>query len=256
MPETASTFVWYQLMTTDPEAAETFYRAVVGWEAQPWEGGNAPYTLLSVAGRPVADIAPLADEVKAQGGHPGWSGFIGVPDVDAAAEQATAAGGSVRKGPEDIPGVGRYAVVGDPQGAFFILFRPNGPAMPEVPATAPGHIGWHELFATDWQAAFDFYAGLFGWTKDLAVDLGGMGTYQTFAANGRSIGGMMNRPPNMPVSAWGYYFTVPGIDAAAARVAEGGGRVLMGPHQVPGGSWIAQCVDPQGAFFSLTAQHR
>ncbi|MDR7037442.1 putative enzyme related to lactoylglutathione lyase [Methylobacterium sp. BE186] len=256
MSERANSFVWYQLMTTDTGGAEAFYRAVVGWEAQAWEGEGGPYTVLSADGRPVAGIAPLPDEVKAQDGHPGWSGFVGVADVDAMAERVAAAGGGVRKGPEDLPGVGRFAVVTDPQGAFFVLFQPSGPAMAEAPAGTPGHVGWHELFVTDWVAAFDFYAGLFGWTKDRAVELGPMGTYQTFAANGRAIGGMMNRPPSLPVSAWGYYVTVPEIDAAAARVTEHGGKVLMGPHEVPGGSFIVQCMDPQGAFFSLVAARR
>jgi predicted enzyme related to lactoylglutathione lyase len=179
-------------------------------------------------------------------------GYVGVADVDTYAARVKAAGGSVHRAPEDIPGIGRFAVVADPHGAVLILFKGSGgeePA-PVAPGT-PGHVGWHELHSGDRESAFAFYAGLFGWTKAEAVDLGPMGIYQTFATGGAPIGGMMTKAPSIPAAFWLYYFNVEAVDAAIARVRQGGGQIVNGPHQVPGGSWIAQCIDPQGAMFAM-----
>ena len=118
--------------------------------------------------------------------------------------------------PSDIPDVGRFAVVADPQGATFMLMSPNGPDQPPAPAGTPGHIGWHELYASDWKSAFDFYAGQFGWTKGEAMDMGEMGTYQLL---GDGTGAMMDKPAAFPAPFWLFYFNVPSIDAAAATVA-------------------------------------
>jgi len=129
---------------------------------------------------------------------------------------------------------------------------------PAAGSTAPGHVGWRELHAGNRETAFAFYAGLFGWTPKEAIDLGPMGTYQLFATgDGPATGGLMTKPPQMPgPPAWLYYVTVSEIDAAAARIAQAGGQVLNGPHQVPGGAWILQGLDPQGAVFALTAAER
>ena len=248
-------FVWYELMTSDPEAAERFYRSVVGWSAQAGGGGGASYSVMRAESGPAAGIMALPEEARAAGGRPGWLGYVAVEDVDEASERVRAAGGSVHRAPADIPDIGRFSVVADPQGANFMLFKPAGSG--EMRAqTAPGRVGWHELYTTDWERAFAFYAGQFGWTKDQAIDMGPMGTYQLFAAGGPAIGGMMNKPPQVPVPMWQFYFNVPELDAAAARVAEGGGQVLMGPLEVPGGGWIIQGMDPQGAVFALVAPRR
>jgi predicted enzyme related to lactoylglutathione lyase len=256
MPSSQSTFVWYELMTTDLEAAEAFYREVVGWSAQDWGQPGTSYKIMSAGDRSVAGLMTLPEEVRAAGGRPAWLGYIGVPDVDTAAERLRQSGGKIHRAPADIPEVGRFAVVADPQGAMFMLFTPSrGPGEQAAPMTN-GHVGWHELYAADGESAFDFYAGQFGWTKDQAMDMGPMGTYQLFAAGGYPIGGMMTKPAQVPVPAWLYYFVVPGIDDAVARVRDAGGQVLNGPMEVPGGAWIIQCLDPQGAMFALVAAKR
>src|SRR5262249_18446465 len=130
-------------------------------------------------------------------------------------------------------------------------------AMPEFPKGAPGTVGWHELYARDWKVAFAFYESQFGWKKADALDMGEMGIYQLFTTGeGEPIGGMMNKPASVPQPFWGYYINVPAIDAAVDRVKSAGGAVIMGPHQVPGGQWILQGTDPQGAFFALVAPKR
>jgi predicted enzyme related to lactoylglutathione lyase len=123
-----------------------------------------------------------------------------------------------------------------------------------VALSTPGRVGWHELVAADWEKAFAFYAELFGWQKADA-DTGAVGTYQLFTAGGETIGGMFTKPPMEPVPFWLYYFNIGDIDAAAKRVHAGGGQILSGPVEVPGGGgWIVRCTDPQGAIFALAGK--
>ena len=253
------TFVWYELMTTDAAAACSFYTQVLGWTQAPSGMPGMDYTLVSAGPHQVAGVMPLPAEAAAAGAPPAWIGYVSVDDVDAAAAAVQAAGGQICHPPTDIPTIGRFSTVADPHGAVVCLFRDSGGDAPAGPAPGtPGTVGWHELMAADLASAWDFYSRQFGWVKSDAIDMGPMGTYQLFGAAGatEAMGGMMTRPPEMPVAAWAYYFNVPTIDAAVDRVKAGGGQVLNGPMQVPGGSWIVNAVDPQGAMFSLVAPGR
>lgn len=249
-------FVWYELMTTDAAAAEPFYKSVVGWGAKDAGMPDMSYTLFNVGEIPVAGLMAMPESARKGGWRPNWMGHVGVDDVDASAAQAAKEGGAVHRAPQDIPGVGRFAIIADPQGVIFSLFKGNGvpPAAP-APGT-PGHTGWRELHALDREAAFAFYAKLFGWTKAEAHDMGPMGVYQIFAHKGEPIGGMLTKSEAVPAPFWLYYFNVESIEAAMARVKAGDGQILSGPHVVPGGSWIVQCLDPQGAAFALVAPRR
>jgi hypothetical protein len=254
MSESHGKFVWYELITSDTQAAGAFYESVIGWSAADSGMPGVSYTLLSANGHRVAGLMDVPQEARRMGVGPNWTGYICVDDVDASAARVRKAGGKIHRDPDDIPSIGRFAVAADPQGAAFVLFKPIPPAgaMPPEPAPGtPGHVGWHELHSADQSAAFDFYSDLLGWTKSDQVDMGAMGVYQVFARNGVQIGGMMTNTPAVPAPFWLYYINVAGIDAAAARVQAGGGTVVNGPHQVPGGSWIVQCLDPQKAMFAL-----
>jgi predicted enzyme related to lactoylglutathione lyase len=257
MPK-AKPFFWYELMTSDPDAAGAFYTKVVGWRPEAFDGapGTPRYTVMNVGDRGVGGIMAMPDEYRKSGGHPAWLGYVYTDAIDAEVEALKKAGGTVHRAPADIPGVGRFAVVGDPQGAIFQLLQPNGPDMPPMPAGAPGHVGWHELYTTDWRQALDFYSGQLGWKKTREVDMGEMGVYALFDMGHGEAGGMMNKPPQIPRPVWQFYFNVSRMDAAAKRVADNGGKVLMGPMEVPGGQWVAQCQDPQGAHFALVAPVR
>jgi uncharacterized protein len=257
MTSSAGTFIWYELATGDASSAETFYRHVIGWNAKDAGMEGQPYTLLSAGPNLVAGLFSLAGHGCDGPALPGWMGYIGVDDVDAYAERVKEGGGSILRPAEDIPGVGRFAVLADPYGAVFMLFKGtsgDGPA--SVKPGTPGHIGWHELHAGNGEGAFAFYAKLFGWTKAEAMDMGPLGVYQIFAVGGVPVGGMMTKMPDTPTPFWLYYFNVEAIDAAVKRAEQGGGKLLMGPHEVPGGSWIAQCLDPQGALFAMVAPVR
>jgi predicted enzyme related to lactoylglutathione lyase len=252
----ASRFIWYELMTSDLKAAEKFYKAVVGWDTEDFGGGDFPYIVVKAGETGVGGLMNISAEAASGGARPGWMGYIHAADVDAKTDSIKAAGGKVHRPPADIPDVGRFSVVADPQGAMFMLLAPQGPDQPSAPAGTSGHVGWRELYADDWEQAFDFYSKQFGWTKDQAMDMGDMGTYQLFSIDGEQAGGIMNRPPNVPAPYWGFYFNVAGIDAAAERVTENGGQIQFGPMEVPGGSWIVNCMDPQGAQFSLASLKR
>ncbi|HEV7960351.1 MAG TPA: VOC family protein, partial [Rhizomicrobium sp.] len=215
------------------------------------------YIALNTHGQGAAGLMPIPEEAAKHGVRPAWMGYIAVDDVDATAKRVQQEGGKVMREPTDVPGIIRFAVVADPQGAgFYIAKGLTSNAPPPLPQGTQGTIGWRELYANEWKSAFAFYEKLFGWTKADAIDMGPMGTYQLFAAGGAPIGGMMTKPPQVPVPHWGFYFNVPSIDAGAARITAGGGRITNGPVEVPGGQWVVNAMDPQGAGFSLVALQR
>lgn len=254
MANSHGSFVWYELMTTDISAAAAFYSAVTGWHMSDAGHPTMSYTLVHAGKAAVGGMMALPDETRAHGVRPSWIGYVSVDDVDAFATRVVQAGGKIHRPPADIPQVGRFAVVADPQGAAFVLFE-GAPEMqpPEKTTEKSGHFGWHELMAADMEPAFAFYASLFGWVKTTAIDMGPMGTYQLFSANGAEIGGMMTKPPSVPMPFWTFYVQVESIKQAVEKIAAAGGKVVNGPHQVPGGQWIVQGLDPQGAMFALVS---
>lgn len=252
MTKAASKFVWYDVMTTDTKAAESFYAKVVGWRMQDSAMPNMNYTLLMAGDKMAGGLMLMPEDARAAGASPAWMGYIGVDDVDICAKEIVAAGGAIHRPPADIPGVGRFAVAADPHGAGFIIFTSSSQQPEEpVPPMSPKRIGWHELHAGDLDEAFAFYEKLFGWTRTERHDMGGGIIYQTFATGGLPVGGMMTRMPQTPHPFWAYYIVVEDFDGAVKRVTDNGGIKLMEPHEVPGGAWILPAIDPQGAHFSL-----
>jgi predicted enzyme related to lactoylglutathione lyase len=250
-------FIWYELLTSDPDAAARFYGAVVGWVAKDSGQQGMDYRYLTMNSVPVGGLMALPTGAAAAGMRPGWLGYIAVGDVDRSVARIVAAGGTVLMPATTLPGVGRIALVADPQGAAFYLMAPAG----EGEATSfapgkPGHGGWHELHARDWQDALAFYGEQFGWRRVHAMDMGPMGTYLQFSfGSGPMTGGMMNDAA-APRPYWLYCFNVDDIDAAHARLAGNGGEALMGPHEVPTGDWVIYARDPQGAQFVLVGPKR
>lgn len=255
MSGTPSSFFWYELMTTDVAAAEAFYKDVVGWGSEPFGAAGMDYVVVKAGDRGIGGIMELPEGAKAMGMPPAWVGYIYTADVDAATEKLKAAGGKVHREPSDIPEVGRFSVVADPQGATFMLLQPSGEDQPPLPRNAPGNVSWHELHAAEWKSAFDFYAGQFGWEKGEAMDMGGMGTYQLYTVNGELTGAVFTKPDEVPSPVWLFYFNVDGIDAARQRVIDNGGKIMLEPMEVPDG-WVLQGADPQGAWFALSARSR
>ena len=248
-------FFWYDVMTTDTKAAAKFYGAVVGWGTQDAGVGGHDYTLFTVNGQGVAGLMSIPEDAK--GMPPCWMGYIWVDDVDAMAARLEKEGGKVLRQPCDVPGIIRFAVVADPQGAGFLIAKGMSTETPPPLAIGtPGTAGWRELYAGEWKTAFAFYEKLFGWTKADSFDMGPMGTYQLFATGAEPVGGMMTKNDKIPMPNWGYYFNVDAIDAVIERVKTAGGTIMMGPTEVPGGQWVVQCRDPLGAYFALVALKR
>lgn len=246
-------FVWHELMTTDPRDAARFFGKVIGWKAKPWDQ-QSWYSMWTMGRGPSrGGLMALPDEAKAGGTPPMWVTYIATPDVDETALQAAQYGGRVLRQPAEIPTVGRFALIADPQGAMFAAFTPNQPSQPEKPGPVDlGDFSWHELMTTDWESAFRFYQRVFGWEATDSFSDPAIGTYQMYGRNGRTLGGMFNVPAgNGAGPAWVPYIRVPDARKTAAAISKAGGTVINGPMEVPGGDWIAQAVDPQGVTFAV-----
>jgi hypothetical protein len=246
--------VWFELLTGDVEGAKRFYSEIIGWKAKDWEDSdpNQPYTMWMVGERPIGGLMKLPAEEKAP---PHWIAFTRVDDVDATVAQAVKRGGTVQKAPWDIPKVGRVAVLADPQGAAFAVYKP----LEEMPLDKPtvGDFSWAELNTSDYESAWKFYSELFGWQHVESMDMGeGMGTYFMFGEPGQvTRGGMSNtaKVMNMPPH-WLHYVSVEDVNATVERIKSKGGKILNGPMEVPGGDLIAQAQDPQGGAFAIHAR--
>jgi predicted enzyme related to lactoylglutathione lyase len=247
---------WFELSTAKGALADAgaFYDKVFGWKIEDAGMPGMTYHLAQYDGGPVAGMMEQPDDCADL--PPFWMIYFDVDDADGAAAKVRSLGGKVFREPADIPETGRFAVLADAQGVGFGVLQPLD-MDPKPPADAgpwnqnkESHGNWIELMSTDPGAAFDFYSELFGWTRSTPVDMGPMGTYQLFSWNGADIGGMMGLG-NSPVPNWLPYFGVNGVDAAIARITEGGGKLLHGPVEVPGNAFIAYFSDPQGAVFSV-----
>lgn len=248
------TFSWYELMSKDVPAALAFYREVFGWTTRDSGLPGAGYTQIFVGGQAIGGALALTEEMCAAGAQPTWLGYIAVQDLAAKTAELVAAGGKVLRPMVEIPGVIRFTIVADPHGAVFVMFRGliEGKDLSSPPAGAAGAVGWNELHAGNGQEAWAFYSKLFGWQKgELAVDMGDLGTYQTWIAGGQPRGGMMTKMASTPAPFWLHYVNVADLDSALDRVRKHGGQVIHGPMQVPDGSTIANCLDPQGVIFAM-----
>jgi uncharacterized protein len=251
MVDTHGRFVWYELLTNDVEAAKAFYTNVVGWGIEDVSMPGMTYLLLTVGGASVAGLSALPEEARRMGLTPRWIGYVGVDDVDAAAKRLQQLGGKVHVPPQNIGDISRFAIVEDPQTARLALLQWLKPRHERASAPrAAGRVGWHELFVADCEKAFAFYGELFRWQKGIG-STGALGTYQLFAAAGKTIGGILTQPPTIPAPTWLHYFNVGDLDAAIDRVKTGSGQILNGPTEAPDGSWVVQCTDPHGALFAL-----
>ena len=250
MSDSQGRFIWYELITIGTEAAKSFYINVMGWSTGEVSMPGT-YTLFNVEDAAVAGLVQLPNEAADRGVKPHWLGYVRVDDVDSTSERIKQLGGSVRVPPTDIPNVGRFSFVADPQMAplaLLELVRPDQES--DIEPDKSGHVGWHELLAADGGKALAFYGELFGWQKAEA-HVGALGTYQRFSVRGQTIGGIVTKPRRLRDPFWLYYFNIDDVDRAAKRVKVAGGQILEGPVEVPSGNWIIHCADPQGATFAL-----
>lgn len=255
-------FIWYELMTPNRQGAEVFYGPLVGWKF----GGADDYRHVEASEGMVGGILQLTPEMTSGGAHPCWVGYILVDDVDASVAAITADGGQVHMPARDMADVGRMAMVTDPQGVPFYVMKPQPPAGREGEESHAfsydrprvGHCAWNELSTTDPEAAKAFYGKHFGWKVDGGMDMGELGMYEFWGpTDGRGmLGAVMPKMPEMPVSAWSFYFRVPDIDVAANAIKSSGGSLFMEPMEIPGGEYSLNASDPQGAPFGLVGPRK
>lgn len=248
-------FFWYELMTSDADAAQGFYGPLLGWDFAAYPAPGMDYRTFAAGENSIGGLMPLTAEMQAGGARPLWAGYILVDDVDATATAIAADGGTVLMPANDIPDVGRIAMVADPSGAPFYVMKPardDGESLSFAKyAPTDGHCAWNELMAGDQQAAHAFYTGLFGWEKADTIDMGPMGNYDMYRNGDYTLGAIMQKSPEMPASLWSFYFRVPEITPAAEYVTANGGQVINGPMEIPGGEFVFNAIDPQGAMFSI-----
>jgi predicted enzyme related to lactoylglutathione lyase len=258
MTDSHGSLIWYELITPDPDAAKHFYDAVVGWDIEPQPAGPLDYRMIRRSdGGNAGGVMRLSDEMASGGGRPLWLGYICVDDVDATIAAIISDGGQVHMPATDMPGVGRIAMVSDPAGAPFYLMRPTPPEdQPDVVSDVfsvdqPQHVRWNELSTSDPGGAADIYNRHFGWKQEGSMPMGPLGDYQFLQRGEVGIGAIMPlmQPGSRPH--WTYYIGVDDIDRATKAVRAGGGQVLMGPQEIPGGEYSLTGLDPQGARFGL-----
>lgn len=263
-------FIWYELMTSDRKAAEAFYGEVIGWRFS----GAEDYRHIEGSEGGVGGLLQLTPDMTAGGARPAWIGYITVDDVDKIVASIEQGGGKALWPARDMEGVGRIAMVADPQGAPFYVMKPTPPAdRPDAESHAfsydrprVGHCAWNELATDDPAAALQFYGQRFGWVRDGEMDMGDMGKYEFVRHAGRApdgsppghgvLGAVMPQMPQVPVSLWTYYFRVPDIDAAVDTIKANGGTILMEPMEIPGGDFSMNAMDPQGAAFALVGSRK
>jgi len=242
-------FVWYELMTSDPKAAIAFYTEVVGWKTQAWESGD--YTMWMGSQGPLGGVMTLPEPAKKMGAPPHWMANVQIADIDKTVARVRELGGSVHVPPTEIPKIGRFSIIADPTGASVSVIQPLE-AMTPHDASKHGEFCWNELITTDQTAAFAFYHEIFGWERLMDHDMGPMGNYLIYGCGGTQLGGMFNKPKEMPMPpSFMYYINVDDLDAALTRAKNMGVKVMNGPMDVPGGARIVQLMDPQGAAFAL-----
>ena len=257
---------WYELTTSagNLKAAGDFYEKILGWKMADSGMEGFDYHLAKADGAMVAGLMVMPEANASM--PPFWLVYFAVDDADAFVSRAEALGARVHRPPSDIPGTGRFAILGDPQGAGFGILQPDVSGMSEADRTRAetegafhpgkaGHANWNELMTTDPEAGFAFYSKMFGWTKGDAVPMGETGIYQLVRRDGVDIAGMMGLG-QAPVPNWLPYFGVPGVSDAIAAITKAGGAVNHGPMEVPGGAFIAVAQDPQGAWFAITGPDR
>lgn len=245
----AGTFCWVDLATSDTAAAKAFYTALFGWTAEdmPTDQGP-PYSMLSKNGSLVCALFPLAPDM---GDQPRWQAYISVDDVDATTDSTPALGGQVIMPPMDVMDAGRMAAIMDPTGAAVCLWQPGEHAGAQL-QNEPGAQCWLELQTKDTESAGRFFGALLGWTTRTSESVM-EGRYQVFVSNGSEIAGMMEIQPEWgPVPPnWSIYFGVEDCDAAIARVAELGGKVVFPATDIENVGRFAFLQDPQGAVFAV-----
>jgi predicted enzyme related to lactoylglutathione lyase len=251
MKHASGNFCWFELGTSDQNAAKEFYAGLFGWGFKdsplPPEMGGV-YTTLTKDDKDVGAIYQLGPQME--GVPPHWMLYVAVDSADETAARVAELGGETLLPPFDVMEHGRMAVFKDPTGATLSVWEPKTHFGVEL-IRASGSACWSELATTDVKKAGAFYSSLFGWSLKESSD--GM-PYTEFGNNGQMIGGMMPMdgpqfqgvPPH-----WTVYFAVDDCDATAEKAKGSGATSCVPPMDIQNVGRFAVIQDPQGAVFSI-----
>jgi predicted enzyme related to lactoylglutathione lyase len=244
---------WVDTWQDDPDTAVTFYAGVLGWDVEAGipAGAETRYSMCRLRG---SDVAAIGSPAPA-GMPPAWTTYVWVDDADAVAASAVEAGGRLLAEPFGSLDGGRMAVVADPAGAVFGVWKP-GSHRGAQRINEPGAYAMSFLRTPDPEVATAFYGAVLGWTTEA------FGPMRLWRLPGY-VGGLPEQPVSREVVAvlaraddgeaahWRVDFWIADTDAAAARATALGGSVVAGPEDAPPFR-EAVLADPAGATFSVS----
>jgi predicted enzyme related to lactoylglutathione lyase len=248
---TTGNFCWFELATTDSDAAKQFYTSLFGWtSADTPAGPDMIYTIFKLGEKDAAALYPMNKEQQSHGVPPNWMTYVSVASADDSAKKAEQLGGKIFMAPFDVMDAGRMALIQDPTGAMIATWEARKYIGAEVTGE-PNSFCWGELVTTDPETAGTFYKGLFDWTTK-GMDIGPE-AYTEFVNNDTPVGGMMKITEQMAgvPPHWGVYFAVNDCDATVEKAVGLGGSIVMPPTDIPTVGRFAVIKDPQGAVFSV-----
>ena len=233
-------FVWHEHSSTDLDRAKSFYTKLLGWETEVWKPGEMDYPMIEAGDQMHGGFSTA--QVAAS---PHWVGHVLVTDTNETARRAEAAGGRIAAGPMDIPEIGTFAFIADPQGAIVSAFAPEGEM-----TVSEGTFVWDELQTSDLEAAKSFYTETFGWTAE-NTEMAGVGTYTVFKVGDTSVAGCTRLPEAAGAQAYWVPYVSTDVDATVARARELGGNVVQESLDLAEVGRIAVLRDPMGAVVGL-----
>lgn len=238
-------FVWFECFTENIERARSFYTELFDWtiDPMPMEDGQ-PYQLIKSGRTGIGGLMPLQGE---QGNQPFWLSYLSVNDVDRVTDRIVDQDGELLHAAFDVAGVGRRAVVQDPQGAVFALFK--GERGDPEEAEGPGSWWWNELWTSEELEALDFYESVFDYSHD-EMSMDGDGTYYVLMQGDAPRGGLMRSPDVKTPPNWLPYVRVADCDATAVRAKSMGAKVLWSPSDIPSVGRAMVLSDPTGAVIA------
>lgn len=238
-------FVWFEHYSSDSARAARFYEALFGWRTESMPMGGQSYSMIMNGNNGIGGYG------KSAAGTPnGWMAYLSVDNVDASFAAAQSAGAKGLMPPTDFGSVGRGAVLADPTGAVFSIWKSADGDRPDPAKTAPGEWVWNELWTSDPSRALAFYEGTFGFSHD-TMDMAQGGTYNILKKDGVSRGGIARSVNPAAASMWLPYVEVSDCDGSANKAVSNGGQLLSAPADIPGVGRFAIVADPLGTAIAM-----
>jgi predicted enzyme related to lactoylglutathione lyase len=237
--------VWADVITTEPNAAARFYRALFDWTSRTLTDESGKYIVLSNADGPVVGVARGPNR-KDERPRARWLVYFSTANIDDAAGQVTAQGGRVLAGPGLLPDRGWHALVADPEGALFGLMHSThgDPLDREI---GEGGMLWTNLFARDVATMVPFYENVTG-----TVGEPWRGSSYVLADDGVKRASISPLPEETSASAtWVPFFKVGNIARKAKVARRLGAKTALELHTLEGGIQVVVLVDPLGGVFAL-----